>query len=466
MNGNGMMDGKILRISRIIPFIVLLSFVLLSLIPSYVSALPLIRDAEIEHTLHTYSAPILRAAGLKPSAVKIFIVQDDSLNAFVAGGANLFLHTGLIMATGTPDMMIGVIAHETGHIAGGHLAQGTEKLKDAQLGTIFSYVLGAAAAAGGSPEAAAAIISGGQSTVARNVMAFTRAHEESADQAALGYLDKVGISASGMLRVFNLLQRQEREHFGQADPYLRTHPLSASRIEHIRNAVDMSKIPEGQHPESYTILHKRMVAKLYGFLKSPEQTLQKYPMSDISVPARMARAVAYYKMPDVERSIKEMDALLAESPKDAFFHELKGQILFENGRSPEALASYTTAAKLLPSSALILTDLAKVEMSEKSGGTLQSAIVHLEKAATIDNSNSTTWRLLATAYGRQGNMGMSSLALAEEAILRANHKSALDNAERAIKALRQGTPAQQRAQDIKALALSMKQEEEDAKSPF
>lgn len=436
-------------------------FVCFSLLASTAYAVPLIRDAEIEHTLREYADPIFTTAGLNASAVRIFIVQEDSLNAYVAGGSNLFIHTGLIKATATPDMLIGVIAHETGHIAGGHLAKGTEKLKDAQLGSIFSYVLGAAAAvATRNPEAAAAVIGGSESSLRRNYLAFTRAHEEAADQAALSFLDKLDISASGLVKTFALLQRHEREHIGAPDPYLLTHPLSSARIEHIRHHVETSKIPEGQYPKRFDALHRRMVAKLYGFLESPERTFQKYPLSDKSQATRLARAVAYYKMPDIKKSLAEMDSLLKESPNDPFFHELKGQILFENGHAAEALASYTQAVKLLPDSPLILTDLAKVEISQKEP-LFASAILHLEKANTIDNSNPDTWHWLAGAYGKAGSRDLSFLALAEESMLNADYKMALNQVGQALLTLKEGTPARQRALDLKVHAIEMQRKAEE-----
>lgn len=431
-------------------------------------AVPLIRDAEIEHTLRMYADPIFRVNGLKPSAVKIFIVQDSSLNAFVAGGANLFIHTGMLLDCDTPDMVLGIIAHETGHIVGGHLAQGGEKLKNAQLGSIMSFVLGAAAvAASGKPEAAAAVITGGQTSVMRNYLAFTRAHEEAADQSALGALDKLHISASGMVKVFDLLRRHEREHGGATDPYMLTHPLTSLRVQHVRDHVEHSKIPEGQYPKEFDLPHQRMVAKLYGFLNSPERTLARYPVSNKSVGARMARALAYYKMPDMDRSLAEMNSLIAESPKDPFFHELKGQILFENNRPSEALASYETAVKLLPDSPLLLADLAKVELGQPDKSLLSSAVAHLERSTQLDDTNEEAWRQLAVAYGKSGNKGMSALALAEEAILLNDPKMALRQVEQALVALPQGTPSYQRAKDIKARALDLrKDKEEEDSSPF
>jgi predicted Zn-dependent protease len=430
-------------------------------------ALPLIRDAEIEHTLRTYGDPVFKAAGLNPQSINLFIVQNSTINAFVAGGSNMFIHTGLIMETTTPDMLIGVMAHEAGHIAGGHLARGAEKLKNAQMGTILSYVMGAAAAAAtGKAGAAAAVITGTQTSVMRNVLAFSRSNEQAADQSALKSLEQTGVSASGLLKVLELLRRNERSRGGSLDPYMLTHPLSSERIDHIRNTLATSKIAEGAYPSEYKELHERMVAKLYGFIESPERTLQKYPKNNPSIAARMARAVAYHKMPDLSQALTEMDNLLKERPNDGFLHELRGQILFEHNRIADALSEYQKASKLIPDSALILTELANVEIAQNNPALLPSAITNLERSAGLDKNNSTTWRRLAIAYGKTGNQGMAALALAEEALLEGDYKSTLQQVAQATSYLKSGTPSFQRAQDIRLQAIEMKKEQEDSERPF
>jgi predicted Zn-dependent protease len=264
-----------------------------------------------------------------------------------------------------------------------------------------------------------------------------------------------------MVKVFELLQRNERQHMGRVDPYALTHPLSSQRIEVVRSHVEKSSIPEGQYPQALNLPHQRMVAKLYGFLETPERTLQKYPISNKSVPARLARAVAYYKMPDLNRSMAEMDSLIAESPKDPFFHELKGQILYENNRAKEALGSYQTANNLLPWNPLILVEYSKVELAQNDSTRLTSAISHLEKAVNLDNTNADAWRWLATAYGKAGNLGMSSLALAEEALLQGNARDARQQADHAMTELKKGTPSYLRAEDLKARALELKKKQDD-----
>lgn len=432
-----------------------------ALAPSPSQARSLIRDAEIEHTLRLYADPIFKSAGLSPDAIHIFLIDDKSINAFVAGGSNMFLHTGLILETKDPGMLIGVMAHETGHIAGGHLAQGSEKIKNAQLGTVLSYILGAAAAAGGSPKAGMAIMSAGQQAAMRNFLSYSRANEQSADQAGLTYLQSNNISANGMLEMFELLRRNESRNFGTPDPYVLTHPLGKERIAHIRNYVSRSTIPPNSWPKAFNGRHERMIAKLTGFLQPLDYTLTKYPTGNNGLSARYARAIAYYRASKLDISLVEMDSLLKESPADPFFNELKGQILFENGKVDEALKSYSTAVKLLPDSPLIRIDLAKAQLAVGTPDMISEAQQNLEIATSQDATNASAWRLLGTAYGKQNKMAQSNLALAEEAVLINEPEQALNYLRQAEIELKAGSPGSLRAQDLKRLAEKMKKDKEE-----
>lgn len=435
---------------RILAFLALLS----AWLPS-AHAAGLIRDAEIEHTLRLYSDPVFEAAGLTPASVKLFILDDPSINAFVAGGSNIFLHTGLLLETDSPEMLIGVIAHETGHIAGGHLAQGAEQLQNAQIGTVLSYILGAAAAAGGSSQAGAAIMSAGQHVAAQQFMAYSRTQEQAADQAALTYLDGMAVSAQGMLSMFEKLRQNEHRHFGETPPYALTHPLSIERISHVRSHLLQEAKEPPRMPERFYVLHKRLIAKLRGFLEDPKATLLRYPEDDRSLEARYARSIALYRLPDLEASLKEIGALIADYPEDPFFHELKGQVLFENGRVEESIAAYEKAHALLPDSALILTDLAKAKLASPTDERIAQSIEHLKRSSVLESSNAATWHLLAVAYGKAGNLGMSHLSMAEEAMLLNKPEQALDYAKEAARTLDNDSPARLRAGDLKTLAQRM-----------
>jgi len=443
-----------------------LSCVVFALLPCMADAVSLIRDAEIEDTLRAYGNPIFEKAGLNPAAIHIFIVDDPTINAYVAGGANMFIHTGLILKADHASMLVGVMAHETGHMAGGHLAQGTEQLKDAQLGTILSTLLGVAVAAGGGGGAGMAIMSAGQETAMRNYLHFSRGNESAADQAGLDYLDALGISASGMLRMLELLRQDENRSFGTPDPYTRTHPLGIERISHIRDHVLQSSIPQDALPAGFAARHARMLAKLNGFINPPDQTLSLYPPGDTSIPARYARAIAYYRIPDLPKALAEIDSLIKEKPRDPFFHELRGQILFENGHVPEAAQSYAKAVSLLPSSALILTDYGKVIITRGQAGDLDKGVKALEHASALDNSNVDTWHELAIGYGKQGRQGRFYLASAEEASLEDNMKEAGRFATLALKNLGPDNAAKLRANDIKMIAEKEKADEKSRKGDF
>ena len=436
-------------------FISILLSVILIVTPTFANAISLIRDAEIEDTLRAYGNPIFRVAGLNPDAIHIFIVNDPTINAYVAGGANMFIHTGLILRTDNPAMLLGVMAHETGHMAGGHLAQGTEKLKNAQLGSIISAVLGMALAVGGGQAGGAgmAVISAGQEVALRNYLHFSRSNESAADQAGLNYLDQLKITASGMLHILEILRQNENRSYGNPDPYVRTHPLNIDRITHIRDHVMNSPLKENAVPVGFAERHARMLAKLGGFINSPDQTLLEYPLKDNSIPARYARAIAYYRIPELDKSLAELDSLIKEKPNDPFFHELRGQILFENGKVQEATDSYARAVKLLPKSSLILTDYGKVLLTnESSKDNLTKSLAALEKSTLLDNSNIDAWHYLAIVYGKMGNQGHFYLASAEEASLADNPIEAIHFAELALKNIKNDNPARLRANDLKLIA--------------
>lgn len=430
---------------------------------SAASAQSLIRDAEIERTLRIYSDPIFQASGLTPSSINMYIVNDSAINAFVMGGSNIFLNTGLLTTSQTPDMLIGVIAHETGHIAGGHLVRTTGEVERAQLRAMLGYLLGAAAMAGGAGEVGAAVMSANEQVTMRGLYRFTRANEQAADQSALTVLDELGISANGMMELFEILRKQEyRKMGGNADPYTRTHPLSKERIMHIRNHVAQSGIPVGQVPDRYRALHDRMLGKLEGFLDDPMRVIDRYPQSDTSVRARYARAVAHHRQINPDKAMREMDALLEQSPNDPYFHELKGQILFESGQVTPAQESYQKAVDLLPNAPLIRVELARALIAQEDPAALPAAIGHLEYATTADKRNPPAWRLLATAYGRRGDMAKSHLALAEEALQLNRPDDALQQLEFANRHIETGSASQLRAQDLRKEALKLRKEKEKA----
>jgi predicted Zn-dependent protease len=407
-----------------------------------------IRDAEIEQTLRDFSTPIWKAANLDPSAVQIYIINDPVLNAFVTDGQNVFLHTGLILAADSPNQLKGVIAHETGHIAGGHLSRSDAAMAAAMRPAIISIGLGILALAAGAPDAGAALISGSQQFAMASYVRFSQVQEASADQAGMSFMETSGQSGEGLLQFFEKFRYEEVMSDARRQAYFRTHPLSADRIQALRVRVEAAPHRDAKDTDADITRFKMMQAKLYGFLETPARTFVKYPEKDTSPPARYARAVADYRIPDTGKALKEIEALVQSDPNNPYFQELWGQILFEGGKAKEAVPHDRLALKLRPDSALLQINLARSLNGIGDEASAKEAISILQKAVAVESDNAFAWREMAIAYDTTQNEGMARLASAEQSFSLGDYAQALNFAQRAKKTLPEGTASWRRASDI------------------
>lgn len=384
-----------------------------------------IRDEELESIMRELATPIFYAAGLTPENIRIYLVQDKEINAFVSGGQNIFFNTGLLVLSTSPALTMGTLAHESGHIAGGHLSRNLQAAQDASLKSALGYILGAATAVIASPAAGQAIIAGSQHAVNRQFLSHTRGNEAAADQAALGYLEQAHYPADGLVELLELLYHREKISFGNTlDPYAMTHPLSKERIDHIRNYIKEHPIDDSGLSAEEKKRYKLAIVKLRAFLGNPETTLDKFPDSDVSEAAYYARAIAYYRLPDLTSALENIDHLLKQFPKNPFYHELKGQILFEHSRVKQSIPHYKQALALLPDSPLFKVQLASAYIATEDKTGLDQAIALLNQAKTKEPNNAFLWHQLGIAYGRNGELGLSNLSLAEEAVLAQNKQAA------------------------------------------
>ncbi|MCL6683198.1 M48 family metalloprotease [Sphingomonas alba] len=433
------------RATRIAVTALLLAFAIVQ--PA--AAQEVLRDSETELLFHDISAPLVQAAGLDPHNVKVVLLKDDSINAFVAGGQIVYIHSGLLTAADNVNQLQGVIAHELGHVAGGHILRMDEGAGAATKISILSLVLAAAAiAAGAPPDAGMGILYAGQRAALGDFMAFTRAQESSADLAGASYLSKAGVSGRGSLEFFKKLQNQEyRLAIYSEDSYDRTHPLSQERIQALEEIYH--KDPSWAKPidPALEARFERVKAKLQGYI-DPQLAIRKYPESDQTVPGHYARAYAYHLGAYPDKAVSEADSLLKTAPEDPFFLELKGQILLESGKPKEAIPVLRESVKNAPDQPMIAVMLGHALIASEDDKNFAEAKQVLKAAVNRDNDNPFAWLQLGMIYDHEGDTPRAALATAERNNLEGNPKLALTSARMAMMGIPANTPDYLRAQDI------------------
>ena len=410
------------------------------------AAQAIIRDAEIERALSAVAAPILQAAGL-PASLRIIVVDDRSLNAFIVDSRNIFIHSGLIMRLEDPAALQAVIAHEAAHIANGHYSRRAANIGQAGTVARLGLLLGlAAAVAADNPSAGLGIAVGTASAAQRALFAHTRAEEASADAAGLRYMISAGSNPSAMLDVLEIFRGQEALSAPRQDPYLRTHPLTRDRLRSIRALVAGAGQPE---PDATTLYwYQRMIAKLSAFQNAPGWTLRRVARNDTSEIARLRRAIAYHRLPDTDRALAEIDALVQMRPNDPYYRELRGQILFASRNYPGAVQAYGRAVAMAPRNALILAGYGRALLAADTASGNREALRVLARARARDPFDPRMLRDLALAHARLGQPGLAATATAERYALIGRFDDAQDLARRAIGLLPHGSPGWLRAQDV------------------
>jgi len=408
----------------------------------------ILRDTETELLFKDITRPLINAAGLDPDSVNVALLNDPEINAFVATGQTVYVQTGLLLAADNVNQLQGVIAHELGHVAGGHSIRLQQGANEATGITIATMVLGALAIAAGAGDAAMGIMMAGQQAAMTKFLAFTRTQEASADQAAVKYLHGAGISGKGLLQFFGKLRNQEyRLAIYAKDSYDRTHPLDSERIQALETSFKADPAYNKPIDPALEARFERVKAKLYGFA-NPSQAVIKYPESDQSIPAHYARAYAYHLGGYPEKAQAEANALLAAEPHDPFFLELKGQILLEGGKPKDAIPPLREATQRSGDMPLIAAMLGHALVATEDPKNFAEAKQVLKAAVSRDNQDPFAWYQLGTIYDREGDSGRAALATAERSNLQGEPKLALASARMAMRGIPQGTPDYLRAQDI------------------
>jgi predicted Zn-dependent protease len=427
------------------------------------AGIPMIRDAEIEQLLRDYTAPIFRVAGLADQNIHVVIIDDKSFNAFVMDAHRIFINVGALMQAKTPNQVIGVLAHETGHIVGGHLSKIRQELANVQTAALIGLLLGVGALVAGSRSGntdtgniGMAAITAPQALGLNRLLAYQRAQEESADRAGVRFLTKTGQSAKGMYDTFKHFADESLFAAQGANPYFQNHPMPQERMAALTELVKTPYWAKMDPPE-LQFRHDMMRAKLFGFTERPATILAHYPSTDTSLPARYARAISTYRFGDPRNAIAQIDSLLQAMPNNPYIYELKGQALLEGGHPADAVAPLRRAAQLAPSAPLIHMLLAQALVATNDAKSADEAISLLHAAILKEPEVADAYTTLAMAYARKNNLADADLASAQAAFARGDNKTARELAERAKQRFPIGSPGWVRADDIVAFNKNHKQ---------
>ena len=427
------------------------------------AGIPMIRDAEIEQLLREYVSPILKVAGLSNQGIEVVIINDKSFNAFVMDAHHIFVNSGALMEATTPNQLIGVFSHETGHIVGGHLSKMRQELANAQTAAIIAMLLGIGAVAAGArsnnsdmANIGGAVISGPQAYLQNTLLAYQRGQEELADRAGVRFLTMTGQSAKGMYDTFKRFADELLFSAHSIDPYAQNHPMPAERMAALAELV---KTPywDKKDPPELQFRHDMMRAKLYGFTERPDAVMRRYPSTDTSMPARYARAISAYRFDDLHDATAQIDALIASAPSNPYFYELKGQALLEGGHPAAAIAPLRHAVQLAPDPALIQITLAQALIATNDAKQVEESIPLLRAALAKEPEAADAYLQLAMAYGHKGDLADADLASAQAAFARGDNKTARQLAARAKERFPIGSPGWVRADDIVAFNKNLSQ---------
>lgn len=411
------------------------------------SAQSAIRDTEIESIIQEWSDPVFVAMGLEPSEIEILLINESDLNAFATRGRIMGLNTGLILRTRNANELLGVIAHEAGHIKNRHtLRDGAQQAGMQPL--LMTMALGALAIAAGAPDAGAVLLGNSQYFGTLSALRYMTHQEGEADNTGARALERAGESGRGLLTFFENFRSQEVFSDARRYPYFRSHPLSSDRIENLRRLVAEQPHYDHQDSPERVAQHALILAKIHAFMDAPNTTLRAYPETDTSLPARYARAIAWYRDGQTDRALNAVDVLLSEQPENPYFWELKGQILFEEGRPAEAIGAHQRSVELKPDAPLLRINLAHAMIETQEQAQIALAVDQLKRAVALESDNTMGWRLLSQAYASQGKEGEARLASAEMYFAMGAEQQATQFALRARDMLTPGSSDWTRAMDI------------------
>ncbi|MFQ6729709.1 MAG: M48 family metalloprotease [Alphaproteobacteria bacterium] len=389
---------------KVIAFLLAVFF----MIPAH--AVSMINDTETEKLLADLIQPLANAAKIPDGRLKIHIVDDDDFNAFVSGGEDVYIYTGLLKQIKTPNALQAVVAHEMGHMLGGHTAQMADRLSAEMKRTMLIQALGVGLmVAGGNPSLGAGVLAGSSGIAQQSMLAFTRDEERIADNMGVNLMIDAGQNPNGFVTVFEQMRDLTGELESKINPNRINHPLTNERLNNVKSQIKQSDIKNTHtaQPDEYEMVR----AKLIGYLDNSKSVLAKYPYTDKSSPALYARAIANMRNGNLDGAKMGVQTLISRMPDNPYMYELMGDIEYQFGHYDDSVRAYEQALKLTKNAPQIQTALALV-LTERKKPNDDTRAIELCKASLLSEPTAFTYWVLARAYGDNDN-GRSAWAMAE-----------------------------------------------------
>ena len=411
-------------------------------------AMSLINDTETEKLLIELITPLANAANIPDGRLRVHIVNDDDFNAFVMGGEDVYLYTGLLKQIKSPVALQAVVAHELGHTLGGHMAQMSARMVAEMKRALMIQALGVGLmVAGGNPSLGAGVLAGAGGVAQQSMLAFSRDEERIADDMGVDIMAAAGLDPNAFIDVFEQMREMSDAFESRVNPNRINHPLTAERLKNVREKITKTKI---EKQDKKTIArqsadYELVRAKLIGYLDTSARVLTQYPYSDKGDGAIYARAIANMRGGNLDAARTGTRTLISHKPTNPYFYELLGDIEFQFGHYDDSVIAYEKSLELLPDAPQIQTALALV-LNERNKPGDKARAAELTRTAILTEPSPLTYWVLAQTFA-DGD-GRADWAMAEYYSMNNDEKNAKSYAKRARKKLKSGTPEYIKSGDI------------------
>jgi predicted Zn-dependent protease len=389
-------------------------------------------DAEVTDYLTSVGYKLAGAGPDSRQAFSFFLMVDPQVNAFALPGGFIGINSGLLLTAQSESELAGVMSHEIGHVVQRHFSRMLSSQKDTQIAALAGLAV-AILMARSNPDVSQAAMLGSQAGSIQSSLNFSRANEQEADRVGFQILEKAGFDPSAMAIFFERMLNATRFYQTTAPAYLRTHPLTTSRISDMQNRAQ--NLPYRQVPDSLEF--QLMRAKLKAAQDTPAESVKFFEESLkerkylSEAASRYGLVEALMRARDFSRAARELEVVRMSLPASPIIEALSARLSVAAGNLTAALRIYREALRGFPAYRALVygyaETLLRVNQPEEALKLVESRLQYAvsdyrlyqlqARAYAALNKGMQQHRALAEAYFRTGNVrtAIEQLLLAQKA---------------------------------------------------